>query len=146
MINYYKRITEVLIASIKMPISNFSSYGDFLRFPHGQSVGELTMLFIESGLPSVYTRKVSPNTRIYAQMGNPLDIGCPLCLVYTFLRLAISTSIRHFLLLSKNFVSKDRTKILRILICTYTTFSFSFSLCNSNNILISQFLFSIAEK
>ena len=29
-------------------------------------------------------------------MGNPLDIGCPLCLVYTFLRLAISTSIRHF--------------------------------------------------
>ena len=62
-------------------------------------------------------------------MGNPLDIGCPLCLVYTFLRLAISTSIRHFLLLSKNFVSKDRTKILRILICTYTTFSFSFSLC-----------------
>ena len=88
MINYYKRITEVLIASIKMPISNFSSYGDFLRFPHGQSVGELTMLFIESGLPSVYTRKVSPNTRIYAQMGNPLDMSCPLCLVYT-LRLAI---------------------------------------------------------
>ena len=73
-----------------------------------------------------------------------MDVRCALYI--RSVRLAISTSIRHFLLFSKNFVSKDGTKIMRILIYTYIAFSFSFSLCNSNNILISQFLFSIAEK
>lgn len=37
-----------------------------------------------------------------------------LCLVYTFLRLAISTSIRHFLKhYYKKFVPKDKAKVIR---------------------------------
>ena len=50
---------------------------------------------------------------IYAQMGNPLDIVVLLPL-YTFLRLAILTSIRHFLVF-KNFclerLDKDNENI-----------------------------------
>ena len=69
-------------------MANFSSFS--------QTASEKLRYIQRKWTATCVNSKASPNACTNTQMSSPLDIGCPLCLVCTFVELAILRVSRHF--------------------------------------------------